>query len=75
MKKGKKAKLTLNVTAENKKKPTTDKAKVKGSNVALAKASAKKRKIVVSLKGKKKGTKKVALQVGDKKVSVMVKVQ
>ena len=44
-------------------------------NVALTKASVKKGKIVVSLKGKKIGNKKVTLQVGDKKVNVMVKVQ
>lgn len=76
VKKGKKVKVTLKVTAQNKKKATTDTVKVASNKlVKLAKSSAKKGKVVVTLKGKKKGTKKVTIKVGSKKVKVKVKVK
>ena len=75
LKKGKKAKLTLKVTAQNKKKATTDAVKVSSKVVKLASTSAKKGKVVVTLKGKKKGSQKVTIKVGSKKVKVNVKVK
>ncbi len=74
VKKGKTIKITLNVTEENKKYSTTDTVKVSSSVVKLAKTSVKKKKITVSLKGKKKGKKNVAIQVGKKKVKVKIQV-
>lgn len=74
VKKGKTIKLTLNVTEENKKYATTDTVKVSSSVVKLTKTSVKKKKITVSLKGKKKGKKNVVIQVGKKKVKVKIQV-
>ena len=74
LKKGGKKKFTLNVTAQNKKKATTDAVRVSSRIVSLAKSSAKKKKVIVTLKGKKKGTQKVVIRVGSKKVRVTVKV-
>ena len=75
VKKGKKAKLVLKVTAQNKKKATTDAVKVSSSLVKIAKKSCKKGKITLTLKGKKKGSKKITVKVGSKKVKVKAKVR
>ncbi len=75
LKKGKKGKITLKVTAQNNKKPTTDTVKVVSDNVSLVKRSVKKGKIVLTLKGKKKGTKKATIKVGSKKVKIKVTVK
>lgn len=74
VKKGKTVKVTLNVTEENRKYATTDTVKVSSSLVKLAKTSVKKKKITVSLKGTKKGTKNVTIQVGKKKAKIKIKV-
>lgn len=74
VKKGKTVKVTLNVTEENKKYATTDTVKVSSGLVKLAKTSVKKKKITVSLKGTKKGTKNVTIQVGKKKTKVKIQV-
>ncbi len=74
VKKGKTVKVTVNVTEENKKYATTDSVKVSSGLVKLAKTSVKKKKITVSLKGTKKGTKNVTIQVGKKKTKVKVRV-
>ncbi len=75
VKKGKTVQVTLNVTEENKKYATTDEVKVSSRIVNMTKASVKKKKITVYLKGKKKGTKNVTLQVGKKKVKVRIQVR
>ena len=75
VKKGKKAKLVLKVTAQNKKKATTDAVKVSSGPVALVKKSSKKGKITLTLKGKKKGSKKITVKVGSKKVKVKARVR
>ena len=80
IKKGKTKKYTVKVTkAENKKKAVTDavagKVKVTGKNVKFVKATAKKGKVVISLKGKKAGKKNVTIKVGSKKVKVKVTVK
>lgn len=75
VKKGKTAKITLNVTEENKKYATTDTVKVSSGLVKLAKTSVKKKKITVTLKGTKKGTKNVTIQIGKKKAKVKIQVQ
>ena len=75
IKKGKKAKLVLNVTAQNKKKATTDTVKLSSDIVALNETSATKGKITLTLKGMKKGTKKVTIKVGSKSVKVQVTVR
>lgn len=75
LKKGNKTKFVLRVTAQNKKKATTDTVKVSSSLVALVKQSPKKGKIILTLKGKRKGSKKLAFKVGSKKVKVKVKVR
>ncbi len=75
VKKGKKAKLVLKVTAQNKKKATTDAVKVSSSLVKIAKKSCKKGKITLTLKGKKKGSKKITVKVGSKKVKVKARVR
>ena len=59
---------------ENKKYATTDAVKVSSKIVNMTKASVKKKKITVFLKGKKKGTKNVTIQVGKKKVNVKMQV-
>ena len=75
MKKGGTSKLVLNVTAENNKKATTDSVKVSSGYVGLVKKKAQKGKITVTLKGKKKGSRKITIKVGSKKVKVTVKVK
>ena len=80
IKKGKTKNYTVKVTkAENKKKAVTDavagKVKVTGKNVKFVKATAKKGKVVVKIKGKKKGTRKVTIKVGSKKIKIRVKVK
>lgn len=75
VKKGKKTKLVLKVTAQNKKKATTDTVKLSSNLLALTKKSVKKGKITLTLKGKKKGSKKIMVKVGSKKVQVKVNVQ
>lgn len=77
-KKGKTAKLVLKVTAENKKKATTDSVSIKGAGkkvVSIKSAKASKGKITLTLKGKKKGSKKVTFKVGKKTVKVKVTVK
>lgn len=74
IKKGKTVKVTLSVVEENKKYATTDAVKVSSKIVNMTKASVKKKKITVFLKGKKKGTKNVTIQVGKKKVNVKMQV-
>ena len=80
IKKGKTKNYTVKVTkAENKKKAVTDavagKVKVTGKNVKFVKATAKKGKVVVKIKGRKKGTRKVTIKVGSKKIKIRVKVK
>ena len=76
LKKGKTAKVTIKVTAQNKKKATTDTIKASVKKVAkVTKTKASKGKVVVTLKGKKKGTAKMTVKVGSKKVKVSVKVK
>lgn len=74
-KKGKTAKLVLKVTAENKKKATTDTVTAKSKVVTIKSAKASKGKITVTLKGKKKGSQTVTFKVGKKKVKVKVTVK
>ena len=80
IKKGKTKNYIVKVTkAENKKKAVTDavagKVKVTGKNVKFVKATAKKGKVVVKIKGRKKGTRKVTIKVGSKKIKIRVKVK
>lgn len=75
VKKGKTAKLSLKVSAQNNKKPVTDTVKVKASKVALTGCTVKKGKLVLKLKGKKKGTENVVVQLGKKKAKVKVTVK
>lgn len=76
IKKGKKAKLTIKVKkAENKKKAVTDTVKVTSKVAKLVSTKASKGKIVLTLKGKKKGSQKATIKVGSKKVKVNVKVK
>lgn len=75
LKKGHKTKFVLRVTAQNKKRATTDAAKVSSGLVVLTKQSSKKGKIILTLKGKKKGSKKITFKVGSKKVKVKVRVR
>lgn len=75
VKRGRKVKLVLNVTAQNKKKATTDTVKVSSNIVALESYSAKKGKVTVVLKGKKKGKKTVAIKIGKRSVKVKVQVK
>lgn len=73
LKKGKTTKLVLKVTAQNKKKATTDRVKKivitpKNSKVKIAKTwKVKKGKIVFSVIGEKKGRYKMTVWVGKKK--------
>ena len=75
VKKGKRTKLVLKVTAQNKKRATTDTVKVSSNLVALTKQSSGKGKITLVLKGKKKGHKKVTFRAGSKKIAVKVRVR
>lgn len=75
LKRGRKIKLVLNVTAQNKKKATTDAVKVSSNIVSLESYSAKKGKVTVVLKGRKKGKKTVAIKVGKRSVKVKVQVK
>lgn len=75
VKKGKTAKLTLKVSAQNNKKPVTDTVTIKSKKVTLTSYTVKKGKLVLKLKGKKKGSENVAVQLGKKKVKVKVVVK
>lgn len=75
VKKGRKVNVVLNVTAQNKKKATTDTVKVSSNIVKLVKSSTKRGKITLSLKGKKKGIKRVTIKVGKKSVRIYIKVK
>ena len=78
VKKGKTAKITVNVTAANKKKATTDKASAKAASkkiVTVKSAKVSKGKVVVTVKAKKKGKTKLTVTVGKKKAVVTVKVK
>lgn len=75
LKKGSKRSIALKVTAQNNKYATTDTVKITSRIVSLAKASVKKKKVTLTLKGKKKGSQKVVIRVGSKKVKVKVKVK
>lgn len=75
LKKGKKKSITLNVTAQNNKKPATDTVSISAKKVSLVKYSAKKGKITLTLKGKKKGKEKITVRMGSKKVKLTVKVR
>lgn len=78
VKKGKKASVQLAVTAQNKKKATTDTISTKVTKSKLAKVTktaAKKGKVVVTVKGKKKGTGKMTVKVGNKTAKVTVRVR
>lgn len=76
VKKGKKAKVTIKVTAQNKKKATSDTVTATVKKVAkVTKKTVKKGKVVLTLKGKKKGSAKMTVKVGKKKVKVNVKVK
>lgn len=70
LKKGKKGKLTIKIKTQNQKQLSTDSVKLSSSLAGIVKTSVKKKKITVSLKGKKKGKKKVTIQVGSKKVKI-----
>lgn len=78
VKKGKKANVTVKVTANNNKKKTTDKVTATSSNKKVAKVvktTVKAGKIVVSVKGVKKGTAKITVKAAKKKAVVKVKVK
>ena len=78
VKKGKKANVTVKVTANNNKKKTTDKVTATTSNKKVAKVvktTVKAGKIVVSVKGVKKGTAKITVKAAKKKAVVTVKVK
>lgn len=78
VKKGKKANVTVKVTANNNKKKTTDKVTATSSNKKVAKVvktTVKAGKIVVSVKGVKKGTAKITVKAAKKKAVVTVKVK
>lgn len=75
LKKGKTGELTIKITAQNQKQLTTDSVKLSSSLAAIVKTSVKKKKITVRLKGKKKGKKKVSIQVGSKKMKIMLRVR
>lgn len=78
VKKGKKTDVTVKVTATDSKKKTTDKVTVVSSNKKVAKVvktSVKAGKIVVSVKGVKKGTAKITVKAAKKKAVVTVKVK
>ena len=78
VKKGKKADVTVKVTAADSKKKTTDKVTATSSNKKVAKVvktSVKAGKIVVSVKGLKKGTAKITVKAAKKKATVTVKVK
>lgn len=74
LKKGKKGNITLKVTAQNKKKPATDTVRISSKKVSLVKYKVKKGKVTLTLKGKKKGTEKITVKMGTKKVKLKVKV-
>ena len=78
VKKGKKANVTVKVTANNNKKKTTDKVTATSSNkkvTKVVKTTVKAGKIVVSVKGVKKGTAKITVKAAKKKAVVTVKVK
>ena len=78
VKKGKKADVTVKVTAASSKKKTTDKVTATTSNKKVAKVvktTVKAGKIVVSVKGVKKGTEKITVKAAKKKAVVTVKVK
>lgn len=78
VKKGKKADVTVKVTAASSKKKTTDKVTATTSNKKVAKVvktTVKAGKIVVSVKGDKKGTAKITVKAAKKKAVVTVKVK
>ena len=78
VKKGKKADVTVKVTAASSKKKTTDKVTATTSNKKVAKVvktTVKAGKIVVSVKGVKKGTAKINVKAAKKKAVVTVKVK
>ena len=78
VKKGKKADVTVKVTAASSKKKTTDKVTATTSNKKVAKVvktTVKAGKIVVSVKGVKKGTAKITVKAAKKKPVVTVKVK
>lgn len=78
VKKGKKADVTVKVTAASSKKKTTDKVTATSSNKKVAKVvktTVKAGKIVVSVKGVKKGTAKITVKAAKKKAVVTVKVK
>ena len=74
VKKGKKGSITLDVTAQNNKKPATDTVSISSKKVSLVKYSVKKGKVTLTLKGEKKGTENVTVKMGSKKVKLSVKV-
>ena len=65
----------MKVSAQNNKKPVTDTVKIKAGKVTLTGCTVKKGKFVLKLKGKKKGTENVVVQLGKKKVKVKVTVK
>lgn len=79
LKKGKTAKVVIKVKkAENNKKKVTDTAKVTIKKVAKymkAKTQYKKGKVIITLKGKKKGSAKMTVKIGKAKAKVNVKVK
>lgn len=78
VKKKKTVKLTFKVTSYNKAKKTSDKITYKTSKKKVAKITKKKvssKKIIVSVKGLKKGTSKITVTIGKKKAVVTVKVK
>lgn len=75
LKKGHKKKLVLTVKAQNDKKAITDTVKVSSGIVSLTKSSVKKKQVTLTLKGKKKGNRKITIKVGSKKIKVTVKVK
>ena len=79
IKKGKTAKVVIKVKkAENKKKAITDTPKVTIKKVAKyvkGKTQIKKGKVVITLKGKKKGSAKMTVKIGKAKAKVNVKVK
>ncbi len=74
LKVGKKGSVSLDVTAQNNKKPATDTVGISSKKVSLVKYSIKKGKVTLTLKGEKKGTEKITVKMGSKKVKLTVKV-
>ncbi|MDE6615438.1 MAG: hypothetical protein K2K35_02650, partial [Lachnospiraceae bacterium] len=75
VKKGSKKQLVLGITAENKNKASTDQIKISSKLAVLKKATIKKGKAVLVLKGKKKGKGTLTVKAGNRKVKIKIRVK